>query len=396
MFDCVVGIDVSKSSFDAAIINSKSNLIKHPKFEMNSSGLTSILQSIQAKSRGETLVVMESTGIYHRNLTDFFLRNSISVAVVNPMLIHNFTKSVTTRKTKTDAIDATIIARYGMIHYDRINPVKKPLEVDLKDLNREREYVTQCIAKEKTKVKQSLSVLFPELERYCNVFTKSMLSLLVKYPSAQAITLAGIKKLAVFLSTTSKNKSKIDVSAIFELAKNSIGSGNANLEIVLKKIIERINMLTEQQQDLDDTINEAIDEKTEQMIDILTSIKGIGKLIARNFLIEIGNFDKFLSAKKIIGFSGTDPATKQSGTSNIRGGISKRGSPFLRRTLWQMAVNVILYEQKFKDYYNLKKSAGKAYKQAVIAVGNKLINTMFAMLKHQKVYNGGIAMSMNK
>ena len=48
-----------------------------------------------------------------------------------------------------------------------------------------------------------------------------------------------------------------------------------------------------------------------------------------------------------------------------------------------MAVGVIRCCQHFTDYFQKKISEGKKYKQAVIAVANKLIKTLYAMLKNK-------------
>ena len=61
-----------------------------------------------------TLVVMESTGHYWLALWEFLASHGFDVAVVNPVLTDAFRKADTLRKTKTDRIDAFLIAEYAM------------------------------------------------------------------------------------------------------------------------------------------------------------------------------------------------------------------------------------------------------------------------------------------
>jgi transposase len=85
---------------------------------------------------------------------------------------------------------------------------------------------------------------------------------------------------------------------------------------------------------------------------------------------------------------GMDPTIKQSGSSiNVNGKISKRGNAHLRRTLWQMASAVKRYSPTFEEYYQKKRNEDKKYKQAVIAVANKLIKTLYALLKNKSHYS---------
>ena len=57
---------------------------------------------------------MEATGNYSNNIADFLYNNGHEVHVVNPVCIKAFAKSKLIR-TKTDAVDAYIIAQYASI-----------------------------------------------------------------------------------------------------------------------------------------------------------------------------------------------------------------------------------------------------------------------------------------
>ena len=51
-----------------------------------------------------------------------------------------------------------------------------------------------------------------------------------------------------------------------------------------------------------------------------------------------------------------------------------------------MAVSVINYSDNFATYFDKKMLEGKKYKQAVIAVANKLIKTLYALLKNKTYF----------
>ncbi len=122
---------------------------------------------------------------------------------------------------------------------------------------------------------------------------------------------------------------------------------------------------------------------------LLRSVPGIGDKIAATILSEIGGIERFDHAKKLIAYSGIDPSVYASGkfiaTSNR---ITKRGSKRLRRALF-LAVQCGIRKSvnlQLKEYYEKKRSEGKAYKVAIIACANKLVRWIYAILKHELSY----------
>ena len=380
------GIDVSKDSFDIAIINQNKKIVMQNKFTMNSNGFKALSKSIAELQCDELLFVMESTGIYHLNLYFYLIDNKLTAAVVNPLLIHNFAKSISLRKTKTDKKDAETIANFNLSNHQKIDFSNK-IDNSIRSISRERDNLAQNVARLKTEIKNVLHVLFPELNKYTNVFTKTMLRLLLKAPGRFTIMKMKPQQIARFFDKTRGNKIQISPRELKALAKNSIGIKDDSLETVLILKIKRLLFIIEQIDDLNDLLRLFVKENLQQDFDILTSINGIGEITAEKFLIEIVDIENFKSHKQLRAYIGTDPSIKQSGSSiNVSGRISKRGNAYLRKTIWQMAVGVIRCCSHFADYFYKKISEGKKYKQAVIAVANKLIKTLYAMLKNKTLF----------
>jgi len=380
------GIDVSKDSFDIAVINQNKEIVTKNKFEMNSNGFKTLSKSIAEIQYDDVLFVMESTGAYHLNLYFFLVDNNFKAAVVNPLLIHNFAKSISLRKTKTDKKDAETIAEFALSNYQNIDFSNK-INKSIRNIARERDKLAQNVARLKTEIKNVLQVLFPELSKHTNVFTKTMLSLLLKAPGRFPILKMRPQQIARLFSKTKGNKIKISPHELKTLAKNSIGIKDVSLEKVLILKIKRLIFILEQINDINNHLKMFVKDNLQQNFDIVTSINGIGETTAEKFLIEIGDIENFKSHKQLRAYIGTDPSIKQSGSSiNVNGRISKRGNSYLRKTIWQMAVGVIRCCPHFADYYHKKINEGEKYKQAVIAVSNKLIKTLYAMLKNKTCF----------
>lgn len=384
-----LGIDISKQRFDACLLDSQTSLVKSSKFDQSLEGFEALLRWLEPIDTKALFVAMESTGSYHKLLLRFLIEQGIATAVVNPMLIKHHIQSSSLRKSKTDRLDAASIAAFAMTHRHNLRCVGNEAFDALRPLLKERESLSKQIASMKSDIKALVDLLFPELSKNTNIFTKSILHLLLQAPSRKRIRNLKEKKIARILSQACGNKAGITAKEILTLAKRSIALNDSSLEKVLQSKIRRLHLLLDERQAIEASIDELIETSSiNDDIDTLTSIDGIGKTTATHFLGEVGNIKRFSSVKKLCAFSGLDPAIYQSGSSlNTQGRISKRGNPSLRRTLWQMALGVIRNNLAFKHYFEKKRQEGKPFKKAVIAVANKLLRLIYALLKNQTKFD---------
>ena len=398
MYQQFCGIDISKDSFDIALLESSGEIKLHQKLTMDREGFDALLKHLSSFSKKELLVSMEATGIYHLPLLSFLLENSFNSVVINPILIKSFIGSTTLRKTKNDKKDATSIALFSLKSYQSLHLATTDAIESIRPLIRERESLSCEIAKLKTEIKANLTQLFPELLKNTNIFTKSILNLLLEAPSRKAIRNLKKQKIQKILDSTSGNKVKITAKEILLLAKTSIAISDKYLEKVLTSKIRRLITIQDELSFLDKELQNSLeDTDINDDIEILKSIPGIGPVTSKNFMIEVSYVNRFKSVKQLCAFIGIDPSIKQSGTSiNYRGKISKRGNANLRRTIWQMAIGTIRSCEKFKAYYNKKREEGKKFKQAVIAVANKLLKTIFILLKNKTKFDENLAYGVSK
>jgi len=381
-----VGIDISKDSFDATLIDEYQKKLFYQKFEMNKNGFKSFLQKLEKFDKALLQITVESTGVYFVSLYNYLLNTGFSISVINPLLVHNFHKSMSLRKTKTDKKDSFIIALFTLKNLEILSKHSKQTST-MRRLCRERDKISEEIAKVKTEIKSDMNILFPELEKHIDIFTKSMLLFLEKHSSATSIRKLRTTQIDAVFNKTKGNKVRMKSAELKKLAKDSIGNGDKYLEKVLNSKIQRLKLYQELSKEFDLEISLFIDQNQSTDFDILTSIKGIGKITAQKFLIEVDDIRNFNNHKQLTAFMGTDPSLKQSGTSIMyQGKISKRGNKYLRKTLFQMAVSCIRNDSTFNTYYHKKRNEKKKYKQAVIATGNKLLRVIYSMLTKENYY----------
>ncbi len=260
--------------------------------------------------------------------------------------------------------------------------------MELRDLARRRERLADQVTKLKGNMKRILSVTFPELEHLTGVFAKSILQLLIRFPSAEALKNATVEEIAsIAVSRSWGRKSKAWVETLMAAASSSIGVSSLAKELVLKQDAAQLLYIQDQIKEVTKLLMSLCTEKVKNDIEILTSIKGIGTSTALQFLIEMGgDIHLYKNDKKLIAAAGLDPSTYQSGTYEGKSRISKRGNRHLRRVIWIMAKCVIFSNDLFKTYFSKRRREGLPYKRAVLATAHKLIRVIFSMLVHQTYF----------
>lgn len=104
-----VGIDISKETFHAALLSDRAEAKKvFPNTQRGFEQLTAWLRNRQAD---DIRICMEATGTYWEGLAFYLHGLEQRVSVVNPARIKAFAQSELLR-TKTDAVDASLIARF--------------------------------------------------------------------------------------------------------------------------------------------------------------------------------------------------------------------------------------------------------------------------------------------
>lgn len=120
---------------------------------------------------------------------------------------------------------------------------------------------------------------------------------------------------------------------------------------------------------------------------LLMTIPGIGYISALTIIAEIGDINRFHSAKKLMGYAGLAPSTYSSGDSVRHGRIMRQGSMWLRTVLIECAHRQARSEKsgslkEFHDHIEEKKDV----KTAAVATARKLCAVIWRMLKDNRPF----------
>ena len=178
-----VGIDISKYKHDFCIISSASELIvENFSFQNNKIGFQSLLDQLKPYNKSEIHIAFEATGHYSLNLELFLVNNGYSFMKVNPLIIHQFLKTRSLRRTKTDKADSLTIAKYLMSAPYKPNSDLLYTIFTLKSLCRARENLIKERSKFAILLTNELDKSFPELKPFFNnMISTTLLYILEKY-----------------------------------------------------------------------------------------------------------------------------------------------------------------------------------------------------------------------
>ena len=109
MTNIILGIDISKATFDVALLND--NTVKTKKFNNSQKGFSELIQWLENKSIYTAHACMEATGGYEAKLANYLYDNNFKVSVVNPARVKGFSLSKLLR-VKTDKADSELIAQF--------------------------------------------------------------------------------------------------------------------------------------------------------------------------------------------------------------------------------------------------------------------------------------------
>lgn len=155
------------------------------------------------------------------------------------------------------------------------------------------------------------------------------------------------------------------------------------MKLLIRQHLEHVKFMENQIKEIENKISDLF--STFECY--ITTIPGIGPILGATIFSEIGDISRFSSSAKLAAFAGIDPTIKQSGEySSTKNHMSNRGSPYLRRALWQASVRAAMYEPNLKKFQEKKRSEGKPYMNSIGHVTRKLTNIIYAVLRDNKPY----------
>lgn len=385
----LIGIDIGKNSHTFCIIDKETGetIIEPTLFKNNHDGFDCLINSIK-KLKGDTIFIgMEDTGHYHFALLKYLLDKHYIVALINPIAT-DMTRKMQGGISKNDKLDTLticdVLSSSSKRKSYRITKFNNFDYYEQKQLTRHHHNLKEEINMYSNRLQKCIDIVFPEFNSlFKSKYGAVYKAILQAFPSADKIAHADIRSISKCFKLTGKGRRiSLTPEQLKQVAKTSIGIPSLADEIQIKHLLHQIELIHSQL----DEIDKKIEEFSVQANSPILSIPGISHFSGTSILAELGDINNFTNARQIIKFAGVAPFEIESSQFRAQHtAITKKGSKYLRKTLYQIILPVILHNAIFKEYYTLKIAQGKGHRCAQGHCVRKLLRVIFRLLTtHQQ------------
>jgi transposase len=319
-----IGTDVSKLTLDVSIINQDGTHF-YEQFENSIKGFIVLENWLK-----DTGVFSYEQALFCMEHTGIYTREFVSFLMSRGAKVWmesalHLKRSMGMTRGKNDKIDSLRIARYAMTNQDRAKLLTLSGKTLqlVKDLMSNRDRINKSY--------QSVRVSISEMER--------------------------VDK------QTAKELNKANQPALKGLLKTK--------KAIEKRILELI----------------IADEELKVLYSLITSVKGVGAVLATELIIYTQAFTRMDNGKQLACYCGVAPFSHTSGTS-VRGrmGTSNFANMNLKSTLHLAALSSTRYVPDIKAYYERKVGEGKSKMSVINAIRNKILQRVLAVVKRGTPY----------
>ncbi|AHI11659.1 Transposase-like protein [Lactobacillus helveticus H9] len=397
----IFGIDVSSKSSTVCVVIDRIKQGETFKITNDSFGYQDLLDRLN-QYLITPLVVFEATGVYSLSLQAFLEDYHIKYLKLNPLKAKKLMDN-NLRHNKTDKVDAY---RLALIQFNAPQKLRAPQPKEyheLQNASRYYEELTQALIINKNQLHRNLQSTFPQIESILSTSSGRVYWTIVSlFPHAQYVLNHNENQVfqsLLAISGIGRQRAHYLTTRLYALARQAYPYDNES-SITIRAIQRNIANLLSLSAERDNVINymeKLAMQANARSLNIYESIPGIAKTTAVRLVAELGDLRRFDTSAQIDAFVGIDPGRYQSGEKDSHLGITKHGNHLARkilyRTITQMETVKATQPCHITDYYDKKKrsSNSRGYKKIAIASVHKLIRTMFALIKHDQLYDYNVA-----
>jgi transposase len=152
----------------------------------------------------------------------------------------------------------------------------------------------------------------------------------------------------------------------------------------LDLLLRRYRATVEQIQQIEKTLDGL--NATDKAMSLLETVPGVGPRTAEVIVTSLGDPTRFRHGDEVSAYAGLVPKQYQSGETDRRGRITRRGPKLLRAALVECAWCSLRYNAWAKATWDRLVANGVSKKKAVVALARKLLVRCWAMLKRGEVW----------
>ena len=167
----------------------------------------------------------------------------------------------------------------------------------------------------------------------------------------------------------------------------------------IKRMKQRIKIITAQQSEIESEIKKLIESDTEltRKVKYVCSIKGVGLITAATVIGETNGFNLIRNKQQLVSYAGLDVKEHISGTSvHKKARISHHGNKYLRKCLHFPALTAIKHSKNQKELFVRLVSKHGIKMKAAVAVQRKILILIYTLWKKETAFDPDYELKKSK
>ena len=398
-----VGVDLSLDDSVAVVLGGCARQLDRFRFPNDADGYHYFhrrLVTVQEREEAPAVLVgMEPTNYFWKLLASDLERRQVPYRMVNPYTVKKHREGDQLSRSKNDYRDAFMIG--DLLRTGKFTETQL-LHGDYAELRQcvvLRDRLQGDIRRQKSLIRNIAGQLFPELSQEFTDFScLTALAMLRRHgvPSVIQDLSRPAFIAAVRADFTGERLPVSKLRRAYALAQRSVGvrHGTNTLQQALRLHVDTLRLLQQQ-----------LEEVVASLMDLFLALPeapyllsvGIGIVTAAIILAEIGDPSRYSNARQLIKLAGTQPVPNTSGRkTRSKTPMSKKGRPRLRTALYFAVMRLIQSDDNFARIYRRFQTRDEnplTRMQALGALMNKLLRILWALMKHETLYDPAYEMS---
>src|SRR6266699_1161180 len=280
-----VGIDVGSRTHMVAIVDADCAIVLKPvAFGEDAAGYEKLF--LLLGSAEDTLIAMEATGHYHRNLFAAVTARGFVVALLNPLRTHRFAEE-DLQRGKTDRVDAVMLARFAAQKRPAPESRLDAGTVELRELVRLYERVTQDFGDRVRQLHRLVALCFPEFRQHVlGLDSQRATAILASYPTAAALRDSSVASVARLRYDGRHRVGPALARALVDAARTSVAQHHGPAyEAGVRALCEDIDRLRGRMHGWASDLEGRV--AAHEVASLLTTIGGLGAIAAARIVAAV-------------------------------------------------------------------------------------------------------------
>lgn len=390
-----IPIDYAKKDHLVMFCNGNGHVLRKP-FSVNNSpdGVKYLIEQVKRSCQHRHILPEhvffggEDVNSYAENFVNTLRQNGWLVANVNA---HEAKTHRQNLKASTDRLDLMGIAATLLNRRADCRPAQSGIYHNLRTLTRHRKKLVRIKTSVRNKVHAIVDRLFPgflnENKSGIAPFSNGCLSLMQERFSARQIHRRKPLSLIRILKKNKTPKAELVAEKLQQYAAQTLSAPDQDIatwQVCLCSHVAHYRFLQDNTEQLAQQIALMLAQTQGAF---LTSIKGVGLVLAAGVISEIGDPLAQRSARQLTSYAGIVPKVKQTGGKqglSLTGRVSKRSNHLLKDYVVQSANHIGHHgPEDLKDDYKRRKAAGQ---HADFGIGRRFVRMALCMMRTSQIY----------